>query len=200
MAHPDVTKLLAAWSDGDSTALDLLLPLVYADLRRIAGRQIKAERRDHTLSATAVVHEAYLRLVGQRQVRLEDRAQFFAAAATQMRRILVDHARRRAAAKRGGPDVRVTLDEEVAAEIARDLDLLSLDQALEELTVLDPRVARIVELRFFGGLSLDDTALALDVSRRTVAREWALARSWLHKRLEALRDGGAPATPAFGPS
>ncbi len=187
MADEDVTQLLAAWSDGDPTALERLLPLVYADLRRIAGRQLRAERPDHTLSATAVVHEAYLRLVGQRQVRLEDRAQFFAAAATQMRRILVDHARRRAAAKRGGPEVRVTLDEEMAGGMQRDLDLLALDQALEELAVVDSRVARIVELRFFGGLSLDDTALAMELSRRTVAREWALARGWLHKRLETLR-------------
>src|SRR5688500_16453424 len=140
VADEDVTQLLAAWSDGDPTALERLLPLVYADLRRIAGRQLRAERPDHTLSATAVVDEAYLRLVGQRQVRLEDRAQFFAAAATQMRRILVDHARRRAAAKRGGPEVRVTLDEEMAAGMQRDLDLLALDQALEELALLDPRV------------------------------------------------------------
>jgi len=189
VADSDVTRLLAAWSDGDPTALDRLLPLVYADLRRIAGRQLRSERPDHTLSATAVVHEAYLRLVGQRQVSLEDRAQFFAAAAAQMRRILVDHARRRAAQKRGGPELRITLDEEIAAGDERDLDLLSLDQALDELEALDPRVARIVELRFFGGLSLDDTALAMDVSRRTVAREWALARGWLHKRLEALRGG-----------
>jgi RNA polymerase sigma factor (TIGR02999 family) len=187
VADEDVTQLLAAWSDGDPTALERLLPLVYADLRRIAGRQLRAERPDHTLSATAVVHEAYLRLVGQRQVRLEDRAQFFAAAATQMRRILVDHARRRAAAKRGGPEMRVTLDEEIAGGMDRDLDLLALDQALEELAVVDARVARIVELRFFGGLSLDDTALAMELSRRTVAREWALARGWLHKRLETLR-------------
>ena len=187
MADEDVTQLLAAWSDGDPTALERLLPLVYADLRRIAARQLRAERPDHTLSATAVVHEAYLRLVGQRQVRLEERAQFFAAASTQMRRILVDHARRRSAAKRGGPELRVTLDEEVAAGMERDLDLLALDQALEELAVVDSRVARIVELRFFGGLSLDDTALAMELSRRTVAREWALARGWLHKRLETLR-------------
>ena len=191
LADLDVTELLSAWGDGDRTALDRLLPLVYADLRRIAARQLRSERRDHTLSATAVVHEAYVRLVGQRRVRLEDRAQFFAAAATQMRRILVDHARRRAAAKRGGPEVRVTLDEEIAAGMERDLDLLALDRALEELEVVDPRVARIVELRFFGGLSLDDTAVAVEVSRRTVAREWALARGWLHKRLEAMR-GGLP--------
>src|SRR4051794_9538727 len=122
MPEEDVTRLLAAWSDGDRTALDRLLPLVYADLRRIAGRQLKAERGDHTLSATAVVHEAYLRLVGQREVRLADRAQLFAAAATQMRRILVDHARRRVAAKRGGADVRVTLDDDLVADIGRDVD------------------------------------------------------------------------------
>jgi RNA polymerase sigma factor (TIGR02999 family) len=195
VADQDVTQLLAAWSDGDSAALDRLLPLVYADLRRIAARQLKAERRDHTLSATAVVHEAYMRLVGQRQVRLEDRAQFFAAAAAQMRRILVDHARRRAAAKRGGPQVRITLDEELAAGAERDLDLLALDHALEELGVLDPRVARIVEMRYFGGLSIEETAAATGVSRRTVIREWALARGWLHKRLEAMRDGGLPAAP-----
>jgi len=188
-----VTELLAAWSDGDSTALERLLPLVYADLRRIAARQLRSERPDHTLSATAVVHEAYVRLVGQRQVRLEDRAQFFAAAATQMRRILVDHARRRAAAKRGGHEVRVTLDEEIAAGIGRDLDLLALDQALEELAAVDSRVARIVELRFFGGLSVDDTAVATGLSPRSVVREWALAKGWLHKRLEALRAGDAAA-------
>lgn len=186
MADQDVTQLLAAWSDGDQGALDRLLPLVYADLRRIAARQLQAERPEHTLSATAVVHEAYLRLIGQRKVRLEDRTAFFAAAAQQMRRILVDHARRRSAAKRGGPEIRVTLDEEIAAGVARDLDLIALDQALEELAAFDPRVARIVELRFFGGLSLDDTAVAMELSRRTVAREWALARGWLHKRLEAL--------------
>ena len=187
MAEQDVTRLLTEWSEGDPAALDRLLPLVYADLRRIAARQLRSERREHTLSATAVVHEAYLRLIGQRQVRLADRAQFFAAAATQMRRILVDHARARSAQKRGGAELRVTLDEEIAAEITHDLDLLALDRALDELAALDPRVARIVELRFFGGLSLDDAALAMDISRRTVAREWALARAWLLRRLEALR-------------
>ncbi|HEV8241552.1 MAG TPA: ECF-type sigma factor, partial [Thermoanaerobaculia bacterium] len=184
MAEEQLTELLAAWSDGDATALERLLPIVYQDLRRIAARQLRSERPDHTLSATAVVHEAYVRLVGQRHVRLEDRAAFFAAAATQMRRILVDHARRRSAAKRGGHEMRVTLDEEIAAGAGRDLDLLALDQALDELGAVDPRVARIVELRFFGGLSLEDTAAAMDLSRRTVVREWALARGWLHQRLE----------------
>ena len=190
MAEDEVTRLLEAWSEGDSRALDRLLPLVYADLRRIAANQLRSERSDHTLSATAVVHEAYLKLVGQRKVRLEDRAQFFAAAATQMRRILVDHARRRAAAKRGGPEMRVTLDEEIVAGAERDVELLAVDRALDELAQLDERVAKVVELRFFGGLSLDDTALALDISRSTAAREWALARGWLHRRLEG---GGAAA-------
>src|SRR6187401_1113203 len=161
MAEQDVTRLLTEWSEGDPSALDRLLPLVYADLRRLAARQLRAERPDHTLSATAVVHEAYMRLVGQRQVRLEDRAQFFAAAATQMRRILVDHARRRAAAKRGGPELRVTLDESIAAGAERDVELLAVDRALDELAALDARVAKVVELRFFGGLSLEDAALAL---------------------------------------
>ena len=144
MADPDVTRLIAAWSDGDRSALERLLPLVYADLRRIAARQLKSERAGHTLSATAVVHEAYLRLAGHSRLRVEDRAHFVAVAAGQMRRILVDHARRRSALKRGGLEVRVTLDEELAAGAARDLDLLSLDLALEELAALDPRVARIV--------------------------------------------------------
>jgi RNA polymerase sigma factor (TIGR02999 family) len=199
VADQDVTQLLAAWSDGDATALERLLPLVYADLRRIAARQLKAERAHHTLSATAVVHEVYLRLVGQRKVRLEERAQFFSAAARQMRRILVDHARRRSAAKRGGSEIRVSIDEEaLAADAGRELDLLALDRALAELAALDPRVAQIVELRFFGGLSLDETAVAMNVSRRTVAREWALARSWLHQRLEASPGGGSPGALAGG--
>jgi RNA polymerase sigma factor (TIGR02999 family) len=190
-----VTRLLAAWSDGDPQALDRLLPLVYDDLRRIAARHLRSERPDHTLSATAVVHEAYLRLVGHRAVRWQERAQFYGVASVQMRRILVDHARRRAAAKRGGPEVRLALDEELAAGGAPDLDLLALDQALDELAALDPRVVRIVELRFFAGLSLDEAAFALGVSRRTVANEWAVARAWLHKRL-ATPGGGRSASPA----
>jgi RNA polymerase sigma factor (TIGR02999 family) len=196
VTESDVTQLLAAWSDGDPAALERLLPLVYADLRRIAARQLKSERAGHTLSATAVVHEAYLRLAGHSRLRVGDRAHFFAVAAGQMRRILVDHARRRAALKRGGLEVRVTLDEEIVAGAVRDLELLSLDRALDELAALDPRLARIVELRFFAGLTLDDTAVAMDLSRRTVAREWALAKGWLHKRLEALRDGALPGPPA----
>jgi len=187
VGEEQLTELLAAWSDGDSTALERLLPLVYADLRRIAARQLRSERADHTLSATAVVHEAYVRLVGQRQVRLEDRAAFFAAAATQMRRILVDHARRRSAAKRGGHEMRVTLDEEIAAGAGRDLDLLALDQALDELGAVDPRVARIVELRFFGGLTVEETAEVVRSSPATVKRDWHSAKAWLFREL-----GGPP--------
>jgi RNA polymerase sigma factor (TIGR02999 family) len=198
VADEHIDQLLAAWGDGEPAALDRLLPLVYADLRRIAARQLKAERAGHTLSATAVVHEAYLRLIGQREVRLPDRAQFFAAASALMRRVLVDHARRRSAAKRGGPEIRVELDEQLAAGVDRGLDLLALDRALEELAGLDKRVARIVELRFFGGLSLDDTALAMDVSRRTVAREWAFAKGWLLKRLDLFGSGAAPGRLAGG--
>ncbi len=183
----DVTALLSAWSGGDRAALDRLMPLVYEDLRRIAGNQLRAERHDHTLSATAVVHEVYLRLLGQRAANLAQRAQFFALASALMRRILVDHARRRVAAKRGGETIRLQLDENLldapGSGVEPDLDLLLLDTALEELQLLDPRLVRIVELRFFGGLSLDEMTTELQLSRTTVTREWALAKSWLHRRL-----------------
>lgn len=187
MADSDVTTLLSAWSGGDLSALERLVPLVYADLRRIAANRLKSERPGHTLSATAVAHEAYLRLVGQRSMRWQDRAQFFAVASELMRRILVDHARRRAAAKRGGQAVRLTLEADVAESRSRDVDLLALDTALEELAALDARTARLVELRFFGGLSIEEAAHALGVSRTTATREWALARGWLHRRLGAGR-------------
>jgi RNA polymerase sigma factor (TIGR02999 family) len=188
MTASDVTSLVSAWSGGDRAALDRLMPLVYDDLRRIAGNQLRAERRDHTLSATAVVHEVYLRLLGQRAANLAQRAQFFALASGLMRRILVDHARRRLAAKRGGETVRLQLDENLVEADARsgselDLDLLTLDSALEELQAFDPRLVRIIELRFFGGLSLEEMTAELQLSRTTVTREWALAKSWLHRRL-----------------
>jgi RNA polymerase sigma factor (TIGR02999 family) len=182
-AESAVTTLLTAWGQGDSSALERLVPLVYADLRRVARRRLNAEGRDHTLSPTALVHEAYLRLVDQHSVRWQNRAQFFAVASELMRRILVDHARRRGAAKRGGGTVRLSLDAALAQWESPGLDLLQLDDALRELAALQPRSARVVEVRFFGGLSIEETAAALDLSRATVEREWAAARAWLYLRL-----------------
>jgi RNA polymerase sigma factor (TIGR02999 family) len=163
---------------------------VYAELRRQAGRCLRRERRDHTLRPTALVHEAYLRLAAQHDA-WANRAQFFAVAASMMRRILVDHARRRAASKRDGCLTRVELDERLAAQPPTDVDLLALEQALEELAGLDPGKARLVELRFFAGLSLDETAEILGSSAASVSREWRMARSWLYDRLS-----GAERRPA----
>ncbi|HEV2247590.1 MAG TPA: sigma-70 family RNA polymerase sigma factor [Terriglobia bacterium] len=177
-----VTVLLARWSAGDQSALDALLPLVYTELRDIARRFLSAERPGHTLQSTALVHEAYLRMVDQSPSGIESRMQFFAVAARLMRQILVDHARERQASKRGGGNV-ITLDE--SAEIApkQDLDLLALDDALNELSRLDERQARIVELRFFAGLSIEETSRVLDVSPVTVTRSWTNARLWLQREL-----------------
>jgi RNA polymerase sigma factor (TIGR02999 family) len=178
----DLTGLLRAWSRGDRAAEERLLPLVYAELRRQAARQMRRERRPHTLRPTALVHEAYLRLVRQRET-WQNRVQFFAVAARIMRRVLVDHARRHEAVKRDGARRRVTLDEGVASVKPRDLDVLALEEALRELAELDPAKARLVELRFFGGLGLEETAEVLQVSASTVTREWRLARAWLYRRL-----------------
>jgi RNA polymerase sigma factor (TIGR02999 family) len=188
----DVTALLLAWNQGDRSALDRLVPLVYADLRRIARGRLRREARRSTISATGLVHETYMRLVDQRAVRWESRGQFFAVASELMRRILVDHARRRGAAKRGGGGLRLALEEDVAEAAARDLDLIALDTALQELASLDARSARVVELRFFGGLSHDEAALALGVSRATVERDWTTARAWLFERLAPRAPGGGP--------
>jgi RNA polymerase sigma factor (TIGR02999 family) len=189
----DVTALLRAWSRGDADAGDRLVPLVYDELRRRAARHLRRERREHTLRPTGLVHEAYLRLVDQRQAAWENRSQFYAVAARVMRRILVDHARRHRAHKRGGSRCRVSLDEVDGAMPAAgaDLDLIALEQALTELAALDPGKARVVELRFFGGLSLPETADALGVSQSTVSREWRMARAWLLRRI--TREAGAEA-------
>jgi len=178
----DVTGLLRAWSQGDAGAAEKLVPLVYDELKRQAARYMRRERRDHTLRPTALVHEAYLRLVGQDRVAWKSRAQFFGVAAQVMRRVLVDHARQRAAAKRAGGWCRVSLDEDLGAP-ARELDLVELEDALGELAALDPEKVRMVELRFFGGLSLEDTAEVLEVSPSTVTREWRMTRAWLYRRL-----------------
>ena len=177
-----VTALLRAWSRGDEGARDALLPLVYEELRRRAAAYLRRERRGHTLQPTALVHEAYLRLVGQ-DVAWKDRAHFFGLASEIMRRVLVDHARSRKAGKRAGGWTRVELDEAVALSEQRDIDLVVLDQALAELSDLDPRHGRIVELRFFGGLTLEQTAAVLGVSPATVKRDWSLARTWIYRRV-----------------
>src|SRR5918992_1070772 len=183
----DVTQLLLAWGAGDQTAGERLLPAVYAELRRQAARAMRRESSEHTLQATALVHEAYLRLIDQRRVEWRNRAHFFGVAAQMMRRILVDHARARHAAKRGGGVKQLTLGDADAAEqdAQQGLDLLALHEALERLASLDADQARLVELRYFGGLSIEETAEALDVSPATIKREWAIARAWLRRELNA---------------
>lgn len=184
-ASHDVTRLLDAWMAGERQALDRLLPLVEGDLRRMARSLMASQAAQHTLQPTALVNEAYLRLAGGRQATWEGRLQFFAYAATTMRRILVNHLRDRRAAKRGGLRVAVSLDEicELPAAPAAGGDLLDLDAALTRLAALDPRQARIVELRYFGGLSVEETAAALELSPRTIKREWHSARLFLRREL-----------------
>jgi RNA polymerase sigma-70 factor (ECF subfamily) len=178
----DVTGLLRAWSHGEPGAAEKLVPLVYDELKRQAARYLRRERRDHTLRPTALVHEAYLRLFGQDRAAWKNRAQFFGVAAQVMRRILVDHARQRRAAKRAGGWRRVTLDEGIGAP-AREMDLVLLEEALGELAAVDPQKVRMVELRYFGGLNLEETAEVLGVSASTVTREWRITRAWLFRRM-----------------
>jgi RNA polymerase sigma factor (TIGR02999 family) len=181
----DVTRLLERWNEGDADALKALVAEVYAELRRMAGGLLREERADHTLQPTALVHEAYLRLTGLREMRIENRRHFYGAAAIAMRRILVDHARTRRAEKRGGPDVqRVPLDEAVNTPIDVRLDFERLDDALEELAGFAPEQARVVELRYFVGLSIEETADVMEVSPATVKRHWVFARTWLLRALD----------------
>jgi RNA polymerase sigma factor (TIGR02999 family) len=179
----EVTKLLLQWGNGDREAFDALAPLVYDELRRLAGRYLRRERSEHTLQSTALVHEAYLRLVDQRNVRWQNRAQFFGLAAELIRRILVDHARARLAAKRGGSVYKLTLDEALDASAPRDLDLVRLDDAMKALAQMDPQQARAVELRFFAGLTIEETAEVLGISPATVKRDWIVAKAWLKREL-----------------
>jgi len=179
----DISGLLRDWGQGNLRARDDLLPLVYRELRRRAAGYLRQERRDHTLQPTALVHEAYLRLVEHDRIVCQNRAQFFGVAGQLMRHILVDHARRRLAAKRPDAALKVLLDEPIGATQPRNCDLLDLDQALNELTTMDSRAGQIVELRYFGGLSEQEVAEVLSISRSTVTREWQTARMWLYRRM-----------------
>jgi len=185
MSQPaqNVTQLLLGWGKGDKDALDQLLPIVYDELRRQAARYLRRERVGHTLQTTALIHEAYIRLVDQRNVQWQNRAHFFGIAAQLMRRILVDHARTKKRAKRGGSDVRVSLAEATLVTKSKDLDVVALDEALERLADIDEQQARIVELRFFSGLTVEETAEVLSISPATVKRDWSMAKAWLHREI-----------------
>lgn len=181
----NITQLLLKWSDGDQTALDQLMPLVYDELRQLARSHLRRRGNHHSMQPTTLVNEAYLRLVNQRQVDWRNRAQFFGLAAKLMRNLLVDHIRERRAAKRGGGQYNLSLTyaEQTERRALSEVDLIALDEALNRLSALSPRQSRIVELRFFGGLTIPETAAALDISQATIEREWSAARAWLYSEL-----------------
>ena len=179
----EVTQLLLAWREGDEDALEKLIPLVHKEMRRMAQRYMAGQRADHTLQATALVNEAYMRLVGFGQVRWQDRAHFLGVSAQLMRRILVDSARKRGSLKRGGADQRMTFDEGLVLSPEKEGDLIELDEALRELAEFDERKSKVVELRFFGGLGVKETAEVLQVSPGTVMRDWKLAKLWLLRKM-----------------
>ena len=182
-SQPNITALLNGYSRGDKDALDRLMPIVYDELRRQAARYLRRERAGHTLQTTALIHEAYVRLVDQRNVQWQNRAHFFGIAAQLMRRILVDHARTKKRVKRGGSGVRVSLGEATVAVKSQDLDVVALDEALERLAQIDEQQSRVVELRFFSGLSVEETAEVMGISKATVKRDWSMAKAWLHREL-----------------
>lgn len=179
----NITQLLTAWGAGDKAALDALIPVVYDELRRQASRYLRRERPGHTLQTTALINEAYLRLVDQKTMKWQNRAQFFGIAAQLMRRILVDHARAKHRAKRGGSDIRVSLTEATGVTADAAIDLVQIDEALNRLAEIDPQQSRIVELRFFSGLNVEETAAALNISPATVKRDWSMAKAWLHREI-----------------
>ena len=179
----EITRLLADWSNGDRQALEKLTPLVYDELRRLAGRYLRNERPGHTLQSTALVHEAYMKLVGQTSVRWQNRAHFFGIAAQMIRRILVDYARGRRAGKRGSGAEKLSLDEAIALPGSPDLDLIALDDALDGLAKMDRRQSRLVELRFFAGLTLEETAEVMQMSIATAKRDWVSAKAWLSREI-----------------
>ncbi|MCG3164206.1 MAG: hypothetical protein JMDDDDMK_05692 [Acidobacteria bacterium] len=190
-ASQDVTRLLVDWSSGDQAALEKLLPLVNAELRQLARRYMRRESPGHTLQTSALVNEAYLRLIDQKQVQWQNRAHFFGIAAQLMRRILIDHARKAHYAKRGGGALKVSLDEAAAVTETRAAELLAVDEALEKLTAMDARKGRIVELRFFGGLTEEETAEVMSISTPTVQREWRAAKAWLRRMLTEGKEDAA---------
>ena len=184
MQRPEnVTELLVDWGNGDKEALDRILPIVYDELRKQAARYLRRERAGHTLQTTALIHEAYIRLVDQRNVRWQNRAHFFGISAQLMRRILVDHARTKRRAKRGGSDIKVALDEGDLIATGPDVDVIAVDQALERLSKIDEQQSKIVELRFFSGLTVEETAEVLKISPATVKRDWSMAKAWLHREI-----------------
>lgn len=197
MPDANVTEILTAVSAGSRSDADRLLPLVYDELRALAADQMLREPADHTLQPTAVVHEAYLKLVDQTRVEWQGRAHFFAVAARAIRRILVDHARRRRSAKRGGDRAKISLDERLVSSFENVVDVLGLDELLAKLALTHPRHARIVEVRFFGGLTIKEAAAVLEVSTATVEREWRFARAWLHDAI--LGEGGRGSEHPDGP-
>jgi RNA polymerase sigma factor (TIGR02999 family) len=179
----EITQLLVDWSNGNQAALDRLMPLVYTELRQLAHRYMRRERLGHTMQTTALIHEAYLRLVDQTRVRWENQAHFFGIAARLMRQILIEHARSHTRAKRGGGAGTIALDEAVLVSQARAAALLALNDALERLAAVDPRKSHVVELRFFGGLSVEEAARVLNIAPNTVLRDWRLAKAWLHREI-----------------
>lgn len=193
MSGPDVTQLLKNWRDGNRAALDELAPVVYDELRRLASSYMRRERVNHTLQSTALVNEAFLKLCDQREVEWKNRAHFFGIAAQMIRRILVDHARAHKAEKRGGGAGVLSLDEAIGVPEKRDIEILALNDALEALQALDPKQARIVELRFFTGLSIEETAEVVGVSPATIKREWVAARAWLFREVSRRAGTGAEA-------
>lgn len=182
-ASPEITQLLLAWGSGDKAALDALMPIVYDELRKLAKRYMRRQNPGHTLQTTALVNEAYLRLIDSSRVRWQDRTHFFAIAAQLMRRILVDFARARNSLKRGGEQIQITLDERIEAPFEKETNLVALDEALQKLAKMSRRQSQIVELRYFGGLSEEEIAETLEISTRTVRRDWSLARAWLYREL-----------------
>jgi RNA polymerase sigma-70 factor, ECF subfamily len=189
MSNEDITQLLVDWNQGNEAARDRLIPLVANELRRIASRYLYGERHEHTLQATALINEAYIRLVDQKQVQWQNRAHFFGVAAQLMRRILVDYARTRNAAKRDGQRHKLSLDDVINLSEEQDKNLVALDEALERLAKLQPQRSQIVELRFFGGMTIEETASALNVSIDTVKAEWRLAKAWLYREISNLPEG-----------